>query len=407
MLVTKEIEVKPNKKTIQHYIDSGYNAKCLEPIIVKVEDLLPNSRFKIEIECDYCKRHFLSPYSSYVESIKYINKNACNNPECKNKKRKEINMLRYGVENTSQLKEFQEKWKLTNVERYGVPYYIQTKQFEEKKEKALLELYGVKVPCKNHEILEKVHQTNIKRYGVKTPMESEEIKERYKNSIKDKYGVEWVVQASECRTKQEKTCLEKYGATNPLSSLEIREKVKNTNIEKYGVDNLLKNADIKKKQMYSLYNNGTAPCSIQQKYLHLLFGGELNYIIGKRFFADICFPKEKLVIEYDGGGRNLAVVTGKITKEEFDQKEIIRNAIIKREGYKQMRIISSTDKLPLDSTLFQMLSYTKEYFSKYPEHSWIEYNIDSSSIRSAEHKYGIFFNYGDLRTIKDSNLKTV
>jgi hypothetical protein len=74
--------------------------------------------------------------------------------------------------------------------------------------------------------------------------------------------------------------------------------------------------------------------------------------------------------------------------------------VIKRAGYKQMRIVSSKDKLPSDEILLQMLSEAKQYFFDYPEHSWIEYNIDTSTVRNAEHKNGVFFDCGKLRNIK-------
>lgn len=70
-----------------------------------------------------------------------------------------------------------------------------------------------------------------------------------------------------------------------------------------------------------------------------------------------------------------------------------------------MHIISATDFLPSDEILLQMLDYTKQYFSDYPNHSWIEFNIDSSTVRNAEQKEGSFFNYGDLRKIKESDVK--
>ena len=103
----------------------------------------------------------------------------------------------------------------------------------------------------------------------------------------------------------------------------------------------------------------------------------------------------------------LNVTTGRETQEEFDKKEIIRNNIIKKEGYKQMRITSLNDKLPSDQVLLQMLSDARKYFSDYPNHSWIEFNISESTIRNAEHKDGILCGFGSLRTIKDSYLNTV
>ena len=140
--------------------------------------------------------------------------------------------------------------------------------------------------------------------------------------------------------------------------------------------------------------------SEQHIYLHSVYGGKINYPISY-YAVDICLTKEKITIEYDGGGHDLRVVLGQLTRDEFNKKEIIRNNIIKREGYKQMRIISSKDHLPSDAVLLQMLDETKQYFSDYPEHSWIEYDIDASIVRNAEHKDGVFFDFKELRKINN------
>ena len=91
----------------------------------------------------------------------------------------------------------------------------------------------------------------------------------------------------------------------------------------------------------------------------------------------------------------------------FEKKELYRNVAIKREGYKQMRIISSKDLLPSDTILLQMLQEAKQYFSQYPNHSWIEFNIDTSTIRNAENPEGLPYSFDSLRTIKDSDLNTI
>lgn len=69
--------------------------------------------------------------------------------------------------------------------------------------------------------------------------------------------------------------------------------------------------------------------------------------------------------------------------------------------------LESNDKLPSDQVLLQMLSDAKSYFSLYPNHSWIEFNLSTSTVRNAEHKDGIPYDYGSLRTIKDSDLNNV
>lgn len=229
--------------------------------------------------------------------------------------------------------------------------------------------------CK-HCLNEKRMQTNKKRYGVYIASKSDLFKEK---------------------TRQ--TNLERHNAENVMHVLEIKEKLKQTNLQKYGTTCTLQVPEIKEKVLQSYYQNGTQKTSKQQIYLHNLYGGELNYPVSY-YATDICFPDEKLVIEYDGGGHDLRVTLGKLTREEFDKKELIRDQIIKSEGYKILRIISYKDLLPSDTTLLQMLETARTYFSDYPDHSWINFDLDSSTVRNAEHKEGVIFNYGDLRTIK-------
>lgn len=225
----------------------------------------------------------------------------------------------------------------------------------------------------------KRQKTTVKRYGKPFALQSSEIRERMCQTSLERYGVRNYCETKECREKMIKTSLQRYGAAHPMQSQEVREKANKT-----------------------LCKNGTQKISKQQLYLHSIYGGEINYPISY-YSVDICIPTEKLVIEYDGGGHDLRVILGILTPKEFNQKEIVRNNIIKKEGYKQMRIVSTKDFLPSDVMLLQMLSQAKEYFSNYPNHSWIEYNIDTSTVRNAEKKDGVFFDYGELRRIKASS----
>ena len=51
-----------------------------------------------------------------------------------------------------------------------------------------------------------------------------------------------------------------------------------------------------------------------------------------------------------------------------------------------------------------MLQDARNYFSDYPNHSWIEFNIDTSIVRNAENKNGAPYDFGTLRKIKDEDL---
>lgn len=228
-----------------------------------------------------------------------------------------------------------------------------------------------------------------------------------RETVRRKYNVDHVAQLESVKNKKKETCLARYNAECAMQNSDIQKSIRENMMKKYGVEYYSQTLELKEKRAQSFYSNGTAPTSRQQLYIYELYNmngeAEINYPISK-YNVDICFLKEKLIVEIDFGGHNLEVKFGCVTQDEFDQKEIIRNNIIKRRGYKMMRIISSKDYLPSDEILLQMLSQAKEYFSNYPEHSWIEFNIDTSTVRNAEHKDGVFFNYGEIRKIKSSEV---
>ena len=225
-----------------------------------------------------------------------------------------------------------------------------------------------------------------------------------------RYGVRNVAQLDWVKEKTQNTSIRKYGVSNYAKTCECREKMRESVKIKYGVECVSQSLKVKEKVAKTLYANSSQMTSKQQLYIFNLYNqnknAELNYPIS-RYNVDIYLSDDNLIVEYDGGFHSGQVKLGQLTQEEFDQKEIIRNNIIKREGYKQMRIISSKDFLPQDSTLLQMLSDAKDYFSNYPNHSWIEFNIDTSTLHNAENKDGIYYDFGALRAIKDSDISTI
>lgn len=226
---------------------------------------------------------------------------------------------------------------------------------------------------------------------------------KVKQTVNDKYNVDNVFQLNDVKEKVRETMIERYNVPYALQSEEGQRRREETCIERFGVSHAMQCDQIKERAAKTYYANGSVATSKQQLYIHSLYGGELNYPISY-YATDICLLSEKIVIEYDGGFHDGRVRLGQLTQDEFVQKEIVRSAVIKREGYKQIRIISSKDLLPFDHILLQMLSEAKQYFSLYPNHSWIEFNIDTSTVRNAEHKDGIPYSFGELRKIKDSDL---
>lgn len=372
-ILTREVKVKPSGKTIQYYRDLGYDAKYLQPLVIKIEDLQMGSHVQIEVLCDMCKENIITvSYDRYNKSIKQTGSFVCK--ECIPKKRSQTIYDKYGVDNAAKAEQFKEKMRQTNIERYGVPYCSQTKECIEKREKTMLDRYGVINNSQLPDYQEKFRKTCIEKYG-----------ESFYNIFSQRAF---------------DTFYKNTGYNNPSQSPVVREKVKQTCIERYGYEYNLQMPEVREKITQTLYVNSSQKVSKQQSYINNLYQGILNFPI-KYYNVDIYLPNDNLIVEYDGGGHLLNVKTGRETQEEFNRKEIIRNNVIKNAGYKQIRIISSRDLLPSDQILLQMLSQAKQYFSDYPNHSWIEFNIDTSFVRNAEHKDGIFYSYGELRTIKE------
>lgn len=353
MILTKTVTIKPSGKSISYYKNKGYNVKWHENLEVSVNDLPNNSNVIILAKCDNpeCQHEHEIHYSKYTKNTKENNgKYFCK--DCWSSRLSLIINELYGVNNISQLDYIKKQKKDTCYSHFGVEYYLQSE-----------------------ELKEKMYDTCEKRYNTRNIAELESVKQ-----------------------KRRETCLIKYGYDNPLMNPEIKQKSYETNIRKYGTPFVSQVPEIKKKASETMNKNQTCSTSRQQIYLHNLYGGELNGVIAY-YNCDIVFRSEKFITEYDGGGHYLSIEFGDETLTEFNQRELIRDKLIKRQGYKIMRIISRHDKLPSDEILLSMLSAAQTYFIT-TEHTWIEYDIDNQTVRNALNKEGVFFDYGELRTIK-------
>ncbi len=371
-IISKTAKVFPRGKSIAHYREKGYDAKYMQELEVKIEELTLCSTALVDVECDYCGK--------LKEPMRYVDYNAqtkngikkCCCLDCAHLKQEETMMERYGCKSPLQIPEIKDKFKQTNQERYGF-----------------------NSPAGNAVVKEKQKKTSMKKYGVEYPAQLKEVRDKMKRTNIERYGESYAKRFSE---KAFQTFYEKTGYSNPSQSPDVQEKRTQSFIDRFGVDNPNKSPEVRKKSVQTLYKNSSQKASSQQRYICDLYDGILNYPVSY-YNVDIYLKEDNITIEYDGGFHLGNVVTGRETMEEHNQKEIIRDQIIKREGYKQMRIISTKDLLPSDTTLLQMLSEAKQYFQSFPSHSWIEFNIDSSIIRNAEYKDGIAYDFGKLRRI--------
>lgn len=377
MLLAKEVKVIPTGKMIQYYKDKGYDAKHKQPLIVKVEDLPESSSIHLEVICDYCGEKCNPRYIDYLNSIKIDGTYACTH--CCVRKAEKTNYKKYGVLNYSSTKECREKVVDTMQSRYGINHVSESKEFLKRKCENNKKKYGVEHTFQVKEFRDKGIQTNIEKFGVEHVSQSEEIQERIKNTTQQRYGV-----------------------PNASQSLEIKEKIFQTNLERYGCKTPSQLPEVREKMSRTLYANSSQKASKQQRYINNLYQGILNYPV-KYYNADIYLSDNNLVVEYDGGGHMLNVITGRETVEEYVRKEIIRFNVIKREGYKQMKIISNSDKLPSDTILLRMLQESRDYFLT-TNHTWQTYDIDQSLLFNAENPKGVPYSFGTLRTIKDSDV---
>lgn len=373
MLITKEVEVKWTYQAKDWYVEKGYEfTRFKGKFMCKTEDLSLGSHEKVEYTCDYCGDLITATYQHYYKRHynNVIQNDCCH--KCKPIKTNECNTIKYGVPNVFQLEEVKDKIKNTCLEKYGVEYPLQCEEVIEKVKNTCLKKYGVDNASKADKAIEKIRETKIDRYGEDFGQVQYE---KYKQTMNEKYGVDNYFMTEEFAVKSKVTCLEKYG-----------------------VEHCQQNADIKNKTMNTLSQNNNVNTSRQQKYLHKILGGELNYCDSNTgsYSLDIAFPDKKIYIEYDGGFHNANIKLGLDSEKRFNKREMDRYFLLKRNGWKMVRITSPRDWLPKDDVI--LIEYEKAL-------EWLR--IDGTGHSHYNIDIGLYANddkYGHLRKIKEKDL---
>ena len=199
-----------------------------------------------DIKCKYCGK-------SVNRWVSYGYSDFCDSSDCikssyieRVNNSKETCLSKYGVDNTSKLKEVQDKRKQTCIDRFGVDHPLKSSIVKEKIKQTLIEKYGVEYLMQNKEIKEKVKQIMIDKYGGYTT-QSEELNKKVKQTLLDKYGVDHPLKSEKIRIKLENTNLSRYGVKYIIKSPIIQDKIKQTNLSKYGVEYPLKSEIIRSK----------------------------------------------------------------------------------------------------------------------------------------------------------------
>lgn len=385
MLITKEVETcwNPNNRT--NFEKLGYVYEWRGRFTVPVHHLTENSHVKVDVLCDYCleegiEKHIIQKWQDYNKSKRdsIIQKDCCKDHWYK--KCSESNELIYGENNQFKRQEVKDKVKETTLERYGVEHYNQTEESKRRHRATCMEKYGYDNASKVPEFIDKIKDTQFEKYG------------------------SFYSQTDEYTEKFKATCLERYGVKNPFELESVKQRIIEFNFETYGVSHPMQIESIKqdriKKMVATKYRNGTMQTSRQQEYLHILYGGKLNYPVD-RCSLDIVFPEKMIYCEYDGSGHDLRVQFGDMTQDVFIKQEINRKYFLKKLGWKEIRIISLNDNLPSDEVLLYMYNIGIEYLNS--NHSWIKFDIDNSKIISSQ--FNKVFDYGILRKIKQDDLE--
>jgi len=108
MILTKELKIKVNNKNKKHFTDLGYDTSKKE-ILIKTEDLMKGSYYKIDVKCDICGEERRIPYAKYLKNYNNYNIYTC--LKCsRNYKNTKTNFKKNGIEGY--------KMKKDNLEKY-------------------------------------------------------------------------------------------------------------------------------------------------------------------------------------------------------------------------------------------------------------------------------------------------
>jgi len=132
MILTKEIEIIVNSRVVPYYRNLGYNTGANKKILIPTEHLNNGSHANIKVKCDKCGYENIIKYKTYLMITKYDGLYYCRKNKCFTDKVKKTTTEKYGVSNTSKLKDKQDKWKETNLEKYGVENTFQSEIIKEK-----------------------------------------------------------------------------------------------------------------------------------------------------------------------------------------------------------------------------------------------------------------------------------
>jgi len=339
----------------------------------------------VECICDYCGKEFSHVGYHITKAIKEhdgkVTCRVCSNMHTCRKK--------YGRDFYINSDDFKKKSLETFQEHFGEQYTHQSQvpeikeRTKESKKPILLEnrikhnTFAKEIKKKILRLIKDKHifDVEIKKLTFATDCVEKFKKNQKKFSVKivwkdiyDTNKYHHHLQIPEIREKIVDTVQEKYGKQYTCAAQvpKIKQKAIDSIKERYGEQyvSTAQVPEVRAKQRQTLYKNGTCAVSKQQKHICDLLRGELNYPF-KHFSLDIAFPDEKIYIEYNGGGHNLAVKAFRqMTQEEFDKKEYKRYFTLKNNGWKIICMVAPHDKLLPDQIIVALTEQAKLYLNQ-------------------------------------------
>lgn len=260
--------------------------------------------------------------------------------------------------------------------------------------------YNCNWPLQNETIRAKAKQTVLNKYNYEYITQSPEIKDKIKQTNLQKYGVEYALQDTNIKNKSIYTVRQKYGQqyTNTGQVPIIREKILNTLKLHYNITQSITSPFqipiIRKKALQTMRANKIAT-SKQQLYFYQLLKKlvrkkiQLNYPF-YQFSLDIAFVKDKIAIEYNGGGHNLIIKFGKLTPDEFIKKEQAREQFLINKNWKIIYIISPKDKIKnyTNNEYLKMIYIAKMYLLN-TTHHWVKIYIEKNKFETSVYQQTI------------------
>ena len=181
-----------------------------------------NTSTKILIKCNQCGNAFWQRPDNHLQG------KGCSNSACVDKRKKEVFLNKYGVNNPMKLDYFKEKSKRTSLRRYGVEHPMKSELIKDRLKKANVKKYGVDNPARLDFFKNKVRSTCMKKYNSPYFMGTDEFFEKSRKTLLDKYGTSHQMKSEIGRQKFRVGCLKKYGVDHPMKCKQISDKVKST-----------------------------------------------------------------------------------------------------------------------------------------------------------------------------------